>query len=148
MILFFYFWKKILALLKNKLCNILITDNEIIGFAKLYILRRPQNFVKSPPIICPVCTASQIIGGDYAKFCDLLRICRLFLAIKYFFKSKIKQHLFGHNRWHGYLYAKRKNENVGRFIAQTYNKEYRFSTSPILYITIWPCLALFLLGKP
>ena len=35
-------------------------------------------FAKSPPIFV-LCTASQIIGGDFAKFCGLLRIYELYL---------------------------------------------------------------------
>ena len=40
------------------------------------ILRRLQNFAKSPPFFV-LCTVSQIIGGDFAKFCGLLRIYEL-----------------------------------------------------------------------
>ena len=79
MIIFFFFTSAnhFLALHKNKLSNILIIDNEIIGFAKLV----------------------EVVAINYCL--------------------NIKQHLFGRNIWHGYLYAKRKNENVERFIAQT-----------------------------
>ena len=46
-----------------------------IGFLSSYILRRPQNFAKSLPIIWQIW---QIIGGDFAKFCGLLRIYELY----------------------------------------------------------------------
>ena len=40
-------------------------------------------FAKSPPIICPMdCTASQIIDGDFAKFCGLLRIYELYHSVQ------------------------------------------------------------------
>ena len=41
-------------------------------------LIKPQNFEKSPSILCPI---SQIIGGDFAKLCGLLRIYELYHMI-------------------------------------------------------------------
>ena len=32
----------------------------------------------APVLNTPLCTASQIIGGDFAKFCSLLRIYELY----------------------------------------------------------------------
>ena len=40
-----------------------------------YIFRRPQDFAKFQPIICP--------GGDFAKFCGLLRIYELYIKDSY-----------------------------------------------------------------
>ena len=44
-------------------------------FLLKFILRRPQNLAKYPPIICP---ANRIVGGDFAKFCVLPRINELY----------------------------------------------------------------------
>ena len=46
-----------------------------LRFKNSYILRRPQNLAKYPPIICP---ANRIVGGDFAKFCVLPRINELY----------------------------------------------------------------------
>ena len=49
-------------------------------FFGVKVPRRPQDFAKSPPIICPMYCPSNIIGGDFAKFCGLLRIYELYSA--------------------------------------------------------------------
>ena len=53
-----------------KLCTVFKVD---IG-----ILRRPPNFAKSRPIIWLPQYIGQIIGRDFAKFCDLVRIYELY----------------------------------------------------------------------
>ena len=42
--------------------------------------------MKSPPFLC---SASQIYGGDFAKFCGLLRIYELYLLDFYFSTGKM-----------------------------------------------------------
>ena len=63
--------------------NTLQKENKVSNHKKKssykYILRRPQNFAKSPDLFY-VCTTSRIYGGDFAKLCGLLRIYELYLA--------------------------------------------------------------------
>ena len=64
-------------LIKSNLANIACMSS--------YIRRRPQNFAKSP-FFC----IGQIYGGDFAKFCGLLRIYELQLqsCLKFRFAKK------------------------------------------------------------
>jgi hypothetical protein len=43
-----------------------------------------------------LCSASQIIGGDFAKFCDLLRIYELYQSIKMSWQCKVEDLQEGH----------------------------------------------------
>ena len=49
-----------------------------------FIYRRPQN-LRNLHQLFVLCTASQIIGGDFTKFCGLLRIYKLY--VYYFFSG-------------------------------------------------------------
>ena len=49
-----------------------------------YILRRPQNFAKSSPYFwlqCSTHSQNSKVRGEFAKFCDLLRINELYINI-------------------------------------------------------------------
>ena len=81
-----------------------------------------------------LCTASQIIGGDFTKFCGLLRIYELYIGTKvgfwtsliwlYLFAVYIVTHNVSHKCW--------RNVEISTIIVQ-YHDEYFCNTFKALY---------------
>ena len=59
----------------------------VYNYSKVYIFWEGHKILRNLHQLFVLCTASQIVGGDFAKFCGLLRIYELYY-LKLFWASK------------------------------------------------------------
>ena len=90
-----------------------------------YIVRRPQNFAKSP-LLFVLFTASQIIDGDFQNFCGLLRIYELY---KKFLKNPESANIHITYEDSSYVICIMKIDNKIRYFARNLPKLWSFCVS-------------------
>ena len=63
------------------------------------LLRMPQNFCEITALDFVLCSNGQIYGGDFAKFCGLLRIYELYQnsTARQLYVVEVQQRIFGLN---------------------------------------------------